>query len=401
VYHFASLSSYTVSCKDVVLFSLINDTTTGCRGPFPMSTVQPPTHFWPSTAAQPSAAAWFQWKTSFTDYIDLLDAFNPTSPLSESSKLKLLRHNLGDEGQKLFDALDLRDELTTIDAFGILDRSWGVSSNVFTSRFKFSQIRQESGETLENFITRLIQGIRPCDYSSIPQRKIETTLLTQQLIIGISDDRIREHLLSENSSKLTWERCCDIARAKVDAQQQSKLFKVVPPAVSLSKLGRLRMDDATSSRSFQCFRCGSTSHRANYPQCPARTASCRKCGKQGHFAKCCRSVQVAELSTCDDDPKIISSAHHIFAIGSQCQYAAKNITEPKLPHPDVRTVYFRSVNRDVPIDMELDSASPITTISKTFYEKHLSHLPINPSVYSFGSYTGNLVPVYGLFMVSH
>ena len=362
-----------------------------------MANVQPPSCFWPSTISQPFAASWFQWKTSFVDYIGLLDEFSTTLPLSENSKLKLLRHNLGDEGQKLFDALDLRTSPSLADAFTALDRSWGTHSNVFTCRFKFSQLRQEPGETLENFITRLMQGIRFCDYSTIPQKKFERTLLTQQLIVGISDNSIRECLLSEDSSKLTWERCCDIARAKVDARQQNKLFSVESPTVHLSKL---QVDTSQTSRTSRCFRCGSISHRANYPQCPARNCECRKCGKRAHFAKCCRSVQVAELTVSAEDDPSVTAEQEVVAIGTNPLHSINHVIEPKLPNSDIRTVYFCAHTLEIPVQMDLDSASPITTISRTFYDTYLCHLPINPSVYSFGSYTGNSVPVCGFIMVS-
>lgn len=214
--------------------------------------VQPPTCFWASTSAQPSANFWYQWKLSFTDYIDLLDELNPAQKLSESCKLKLLRHHLGDEGQKYFDTLDLRGKSSLSEALAVLDRSWGARTNVFASRFKFSQLRQDPGERLESFITRLIQSVKLCDYATVPQKKIESTLLTQQFIVGVTSDRIRDALLSEESHKLTWERACELARVKTDVEEHSKLFQTGPATTQISKL-RDRKNIADGSQGV-CFR---------------------------------------------------------------------------------------------------------------------------------------------------
>ncbi|VDP84211.1 unnamed protein product [Echinostoma caproni] len=55
--------------------------------------------FWDDPAAKPSAEAWNTWKTTFTDYLDLLCVFNPAVQLNKNDKIKLLR--------QLFDTLDL------------------------------------------------------------------------------------------------------------------------------------------------------------------------------------------------------------------------------------------------------------------------------------------------------
>ncbi|KAJ1209047.1 hypothetical protein NDU88_004426 [Pleurodeles waltl] len=47
-----------------------------------------------------------------------------------------------------------------------------------------------------------------------------------------------------------------------------------------------------------CYRCGSSNHLANFPQCRAVGKECRKCKRVGHFIKLCREVKKA-----DDDSK--------------------------------------------------------------------------------------------------
>ena len=73
--------------------------------------------------------------------------------------------------------------------------------------------------------------------------------------------------------------------------------------------------------------------------------------------------------------------------------------EPKLFKPDVRTVYFRVLNGMAPLQMEMDSGSPITIIPRSFYENNLKHLPISPTNYTFGSYSQSTVDLFGFITV--
>ncbi|VDP92260.1 unnamed protein product [Echinostoma caproni] len=62
------------------------------------SCLRAPVQFWDDPAAKPSAEAWNSWKTTFTDYLDLLCVFSPAVQLTENDRIKFLRHYLGQEG---------------------------------------------------------------------------------------------------------------------------------------------------------------------------------------------------------------------------------------------------------------------------------------------------------------
>ena len=53
---------------------------------------------------------------------------------------------------------------------------------------------------------------------------------------------------------------------------------------------RPRTPNHSNSRRTACTRCGYND--CNGIKCPASGASCRSCGKRGHFKRCCRSTQV-------------------------------------------------------------------------------------------------------------
>ena len=58
-------------------------------------------------------------KEIFADYGNLKQVLDYATNVSESAKLKLLRHNLLDEGQKMFAASDLPNSHTFEDAFAM------------------------------------------------------------------------------------------------------------------------------------------------------------------------------------------------------------------------------------------------------------------------------------------
>ncbi|CAH8514503.1 unnamed protein product, partial [Dicrocoelium dendriticum] len=114
-----------------------------------------------------------------------------------------------------------------------------------------------------------------------------------------------------------------------------------------------------------CYRCGSTSHKANFAGCPARSLKCKNCGKIGHYARCCRSQAVALIKD-DDTPECHvtdptqDNIYSITADSIPSGCVTISVVEPKFPAADIRTVLFLTVKGAVPLEMELDSASPVT-----------------------------------------
>ncbi|KAF6023361.1 hypothetical protein EB796_018333 [Bugula neritina] len=62
--------------------------------------------------------------------------------------------------------------------------------------------------------------------------------------------------------------------------------------------------DKHTSKEKSCFRCKSTRHVASSEECPARTKTCRSCGKKGHFAgaKFCRGAK-GQINSMDNSAK--------------------------------------------------------------------------------------------------
>nr|VZI41403.1 unnamed protein product [Spirometra erinaceieuropaei] len=126
--------------------------------------------------------------------------------------------NLGDLGQRYFDALNLQKAIDLQTAFTKLESAWGGKDNVFLSRYRFCQMRQESNQCVSDFISNLTLAIQDCGYKEIKADNFEHAMLVQQLIVGLRDEKARENLLSEKKD-LSWDKACDIASHRERVRQ--------------------------------------------------------------------------------------------------------------------------------------------------------------------------------------
>lgn len=58
---------------------------------------------------------------------------------------------------------------------------------------------------------------------------------------------------------------------------------------------------------FRCFRCDSDRHSTNSSNCFARSVTCNKCGKIGHYASVCRGGRDQSVNCVDDEKKFVFS----------------------------------------------------------------------------------------------
>ena len=230
---------------------------------------------------------WRKWKKSFEYYL------TASGVTDKKQQRALLLHLAGRGVQEIFETLDDTGEDYET-AVGKLCAYFEPKKNIPFERHIFRQASQEPTETVDAFVTRLKTLVKTCEYDK------ETEMIRDQVIDKCNSSRLRRRLLRE--SDITLDKVLTIARASEASETQASLMEgpsTLPTDASANALPtqqyRPRHQERTKSRdpsrrTFQpCFCCGSTDHWTKDPRCPANGQKCENCGKDGHFAKVCRS----------------------------------------------------------------------------------------------------------------
>uniref|UniRef100_A0A672ZE48 Paraneoplastic antigen Ma-like C-terminal domain-containing protein n=1 Tax=Sphaeramia orbicularis TaxID=375764 RepID=A0A672ZE48_9TELE len=133
------------------------------------------------------AVPWDRWLTSFEDYLLALGQ----SGLADAQKCALLRHCLGQEGQRIFATLTLSDDKYAT-AVAALKSHFSTGRSRRMHRFEFRRRAQQSGETVAQYVSALCELTRHCDFGAL-----KDGLIVDQLIEKTSCNQLRERLLLE------------------------------------------------------------------------------------------------------------------------------------------------------------------------------------------------------------
>ena len=145
---------------------------------------------------------------------------------------------------------------------------------------------QEEGEPVDSFITALYSLSEHCQFGAL-----QDEMLRDRIVVGIRNAPLSEKLQLDPT--LTLEKAVTTARQTEAVKEQQPLLRSSPVgAIHKSRRGRLGSTPQNSSASQYgsntCTRCGRAPAHER-PQCPAREATCRNCGKKGHFRVVCRT----------------------------------------------------------------------------------------------------------------
>lgn len=145
---------------------------------------------------------------------------------------------------------------------------------------------QESGETLDNYHTRLRILAKNCEFADM------TAEIKTQIIQSCTSSQLRRKALREPDltldDLLNHGRACELSELQATGMEADK-------TAAVNKVQHKTGRDTTARNKWTPSwqpnnRCGNCGGRYPHEQgCPAKDKICHSCGKYNHFAKQCRS----------------------------------------------------------------------------------------------------------------
>ena len=205
----------------------------------------------------------------------------------DKQKVALLLHTGGLDLQEIYYTLAGEEvEKTYVECVQILTDYFSPQTNVSFERHGFRQLEQAPGETVDQFVCKLRQKVRSCEYWDADEA------IRDQLVEKCINVKVRRRFLERGATGGTLKDFQDIARAVEAVEMQMQAL--APPQHSGINAVRTKRkvtsgSDFKSDKELRCFRCNRVGHMSRDKNCPARDRDCKSCGKKGHFQVVCRN----------------------------------------------------------------------------------------------------------------
>ena len=111
-----------------------------------------------------------------------------------------------------------------------------------------------------------------------------------------------------------------------------------------------------------CFCCGRPGHKAKDRRCPARSAICHKCAKQGHFASVCKSV------TSKAETEMSQFKVNTVVVAETSAAVFPEILRNRVPRPMIDVQISALPTK---MTFLVDTGSEISVITRSLYDSHL------------------------------
>lgn len=339
---------------------------------------------------------WKKWYQSFTIYLQATGLCQA----SDERKIALLLHSMGPNILEIYNTFNPKEVGTYTYLIKQFDDYFLPRTNITYENYRFFTRYQKIDESLEDFMTDLINKSRSCEFGKLTNR------ITKDIFICNMHEKykfIKEKLLQEND--LTLEKAFHISKTMLQSQEQAYILsnnkneyinynkmRKYPvksasvnhkPTTSSSSNKAVSSFNKTVSKSNNkmCGRCGQI-HRS---KCPAYNVICNKCKKKGHYQVMCRSTVVNYCQVSESNDECQGNSYNHFFISHLMLQNNLNNSDWNI---DLKI-------NNIIIKCILDTGSDANVMPLNIYKSLNICSQLKPCHVQITSYSGNNVKIVG------
>lgn len=194
-------------------------------------------------------------------------------------------------------------------------------------RQQFFSLRQDAGESITHFISRLKSQAMLCDFNKICpcvnrcNTSYSEEMIMSQIISGLYDLSHQTKILNEMSQvkdlndmteRLLVLEASHQACNHLRPSANQDIIAPIRSSYQKAKMSNTKTHETAaamkpSQNSYPCIGCGRTRHPKGRRQCPAQGHRCNNCGKLNHFANVCKGSKINNITdSAIDDPADVS-----------------------------------------------------------------------------------------------
>ena len=261
------------------------------------------------------SANWKKFKQKYTNY----EIATGISSKDSATRVATLLTVIGNDAIDVFNTLTWDEEGDDKKIEKVLlkfEEHCEPKKNVSYERYKFFSRAQESGESIDQYVTILRKLCETCEFGTL-----KNSLIKDRIVLGVNNTKTRERLL--RVPDLTLQKALDVVRSVEATDMQMKELD----DSSVHGIGREKnksTDKKTPSdneekrppsKKFNCGNCG-TRHGAR--ECPAYGKTCNYCQRRNHFQSVCRSrKKVHELGVEQQEGNVPDSTLFVGAVTTE------------------------------------------------------------------------------------
>ena len=237
--------------------------------------------------------------------------------------------------------------------------------NVQHSRADFFDLKREDGESAADVWKRILEIEKNCEFETITAAELLASKFLSVIGKSTGDYDLKKKIRKSDMSveaitDAILEYTYDKLNDSPETEEEKKIRYLNKRKIKPTKE---QPEKPTKFKKVYCNRCGAP-NRSRQHECPARGKKCAKCGKIGHFAKCCRTnkrvnhIMEEETSSANEDDWKPNTIHSV----KQKIHSTRSTNSNG---PDIFTITALVKNR--PIKFIIDRGSPVTLLPKSLF----------------------------------